>query len=143
MKRLVLVIAKTVKWFIVAAIRVVILGFLAVTTSNFILYGRLREGGRAVYDPYTLFLQAEGIRPTANNSHSQDKEKSGILWLFGGSTMRGATPYDDKTIPSFLATFLNYLLVVPQSWSALVKRHYVDQLQKCTVEDPQCLASVP
>ncbi len=84
-----------------------ILSFLAITASNFILDGHLREGGPAIYDPYTLFLQAGGVRPTANNSRSQDKGKNRILWLFGGSTMRGATPSDDKTIPSFLAGFLN------------------------------------
>lgn len=107
MKRLFRVFAKIVKWLIVAAICLEILSFLAITASNFILYGRLREGGRAVYDPYTLFLQEGGVRPTANNSNCQDKAKNRVLWLFGGSTMRGATPSDAKTIPSFLADFLN------------------------------------
>ena len=107
LKRLFCVFAKIVKWLIVAALCLEILSFLAITASNFILYTRLREGGPAVYDPYTLFLQQGGVRPTANNSHSKDKGKNRILWLFGGSTMRGATSSDNKTIPSFLAGFLN------------------------------------
>jgi lysophospholipase L1-like esterase len=107
LRRLFRFFAKIVKWLIVAALCLEILSFLAITASNFILYGRLREGGRAVYDPYTLFLQEEGVRLTANNSHSQDSKKNRTLWLFGGSTIRGATPSDNKTIPSFLAGFLN------------------------------------
>jgi lysophospholipase L1-like esterase len=107
LRQLFRVFAKIVKWLIIGVICLEILSFLAVTASNYILYGRLREGGRAVYDPYTLFLQEGGIRPTANNSHSQDKEKNRVLWLFGGSTMRGATSSDNKTIPSFLAGLLN------------------------------------
>ncbi len=74
LRRLFRVFAKIVKWLIVAAICLEILSFLAITASNFILYGRLREGGRAIYDPYTLFLQEGGVRPTANNSHSQDEK---------------------------------------------------------------------
>jgi hypothetical protein len=107
LKRLFRVVAKIVKWLIVAALCLEILSFLAITASNFILYVRVREGGPAVYDPYTLFLQQGGVRPTANNSHSQDKGKNRILWLFGGSTIRGDTPSDNKTIPSLLAGFLN------------------------------------
>ncbi|MGB6064466.1 MAG: SGNH/GDSL hydrolase family protein [Desulfomonilaceae bacterium] len=107
MKQLFRFIGKVVKCLIVAVICVEVLSFLAITASNYILYGRAREGGRAVYDPYTLFLQKEGVRPTANNSRSKDKGKNKVLWLLGGSTMRGATPRDDTTIPSFLSGFLN------------------------------------
>lgn len=63
----------------------------------------VRDGERVNYDPYALFL--EGVRPTFNNP---DPGKEALtVWLFGGSTMRGATDYDDRTIPSFLARIWN------------------------------------
>jgi lysophospholipase L1-like esterase len=143
LKRLFRSVAKIVKWLIVAVLCLEILSFLAITASNFILYGRLREGGRAVYDPYTMFLQEEGVRPTANNSHSQDRKKNRILWLFGGSTMRGATPSDNKTIPSFLSGFLNsnqqdlHFTVVNfgvDSFNSLLETKY---LQKLLIESSE------
>jgi hypothetical protein len=143
LRRLFRAVAKIVKWLIVAALCLEILSFLAITASNFILYGRLREGGRAIYDPYTLFLQEEGVRPTANNSHSQDEGKNRILWLFGGSTMRGATPSDNKTIPSFLAGLLNsnqqdlHFTVVNfgvDSFNSLLETKY---LQKLLIESSE------
>jgi lysophospholipase L1-like esterase len=95
------------KVLIGAAICIEVLSFVAITVSNFILYGHAREGSRAVYDPYTLFLQSTGPRPTAHNSVSPDPEKNKTLWMFGGSTTRGDTPYDDRTIASYLAQYLN------------------------------------
>lgn len=139
------VFAKLVKWLIVAVICVEILSFLAITASNYILYGRLREGGRAVYDPYTLFLQEEGVRPTANNSRSQDRKENRILWLFGGSTMRGATSSDNKTIPSFLAGLLNsnqqdlHFTVVNfgvDSFNSLLETKYLQKLLIESFETP-------
>jgi lysophospholipase L1-like esterase len=143
LKRLFHVFAKIIKWIVIAVICVEILSFLAITASNFILYGHLREGGRAVYDPYTLFLQEGGVRPTANNSHSEDKGKNRVLWLFGGSTMRGATPSDNKTIPSFLAGLLNagqqdsHFTVVNfgvDSFNSLLETKY---LQKMLIENSE------
>jgi len=95
------------KWVVAAVICLEILSFVAISVSNFILYGHAREGSRAVYDPYTLFLQEGGPRETAHNSVSPNSDANRLLWLFGGSTMRGATRHDDKTIASFLAEFLN------------------------------------
>ena len=45
LRRLFRSVAKIVKWLIVAALCLEILSFLAITTSNYILYARLREGG--------------------------------------------------------------------------------------------------
>lgn len=96
-----------VKWIVIAVICLEILSFLALTITNFIFYGHAREGSRAVYDPYTLFLQSAGVRPTAFGSLSKDAKKNRLVWMFGGSTMRGATEFDDRTIPSFVAHYLN------------------------------------
>ncbi len=84
-----------------------ILSFLAITISNYILYGHAREGSRAVYDGYTLFLQTSGVRPTTNNEKFPDPKRNKIIWFFGGSTMRGSTEDDGKTIPSLVARYLN------------------------------------
>jgi len=96
-----------VKWTIIVLACVEVMSFLVITISNFVVYGHAREGSRAVYDPYTLFLQSPGVRPTANNSVTADAKNSRTVWMFGGSTMRGSTDHDDRTIPSFLAEYLN------------------------------------
>jgi hypothetical protein len=84
-----------------------VLSFLAVTITNYAFYGHAREGSRAVYDSYTLFLQEHGLRPTAYNAQSDASDKNRCIWMFGGSTMRGATDFSDRTIPSCLAMLLN------------------------------------
>ncbi len=95
------------KWLLISVVALEVLSFLAITGSNYILYGHAREGSRAVYDAYTLFLQPHGLRPTAYNSMSDDPEKNRRVWAFGGSTMRGATPLSDRTIPSCISMLLN------------------------------------
>jgi len=107
LKQLLRRIAILVKWIVVGVLCVELLSFLVVTATNFILYGHAREGSRAVYDPYTLFLQSSGVRPTANNSVSKAGKENRSVWMFGGSTMRGATDFDERTIPSFLSEYLN------------------------------------
>jgi len=100
-------LARLVKWAIFAVILIEILSFLAISISNIIVYGHMREGSRAVYDPYTLFLQSAGVRATSYNEESPDAGKNRVIWIFGGSTMRGSTDHDDRTIASFLAQKLN------------------------------------
>ena len=93
-----------VKWLIAGIIMVEIASFLAISLSNYWIYGQLRDGEPVNYDPYALFL--EGVRPTHNNPAAPGK--NGLtFWLFGGSAMRGATDYDDRTVPSFLAQIWN------------------------------------
>lgn len=91
------------KWLVAGIIMLEIASFLAISLSNYWIYGQLRDGEQVNYDPFALFL--EGVRPTFNNP-SPGKEAL-TVWLFGGSTMRGATDYDDRTIPSFLAGIWN------------------------------------
>ncbi|MCL4501246.1 MAG: SGNH/GDSL hydrolase family protein [Deltaproteobacteria bacterium] len=91
------------KWLIIGLVMVEAASFLAISLSNYWVYGQLRDGDLVHYDPYALFL--EGVRPTRNNP---PPEKSALtVWMFGGSTMRGACDRDDRTIPSFLAKIWN------------------------------------
>jgi hypothetical protein len=106
-KRLLRSAVALIKWAIILVLGIELLSFVIVSASNFVVYGQLREGSRAVYDPYTLFLQTPAIRPTANNALSADAGKNRTIWMFGGSTMRGATDDDAATIPSFVAQQLN------------------------------------
>ena len=64
-----------------------IASFLAISISNYWIYGQLRDGEPVHYDPYALFL--EGVRPTYNNPAPGKSCRP--VWLFGGSTMRGAS----------------------------------------------------
>lgn len=130
------------KWLVIFVVSLEILSFLAITVSNYILYGHAREGSRAVYDAYTLFLQSPGVRPTTYNKFSDDRIRNKIVWLFGGSTMRGATKHDDRTIASFLAKQLNdthkqfSFTVVnfgTNSFNSLLESKY---LQKQLIENP-------
>lgn len=95
------------KWLLIGALGLELCSFLIIATTNYIIYGHVREGSRAHYDPYTLFLQAPEIRPTAHNAVSPTPDKNRTIWMFGGSTMRGATRHDDRTIPSFVSAYLN------------------------------------
>jgi lysophospholipase L1-like esterase len=77
--------------------------FLAICLSNYWIYGQVRDGELVHYDPYALFL--EGVRPTFHNPPAGKEVLT--FWFFGGSSMRGATNHDDRTIPSFLAQIWN------------------------------------
>ncbi len=95
-----------VKWLIILVLGVELLAFVIVSVSNYVIYGHIREGSRAVYDPYTLFRTAAGQRETVNIC-PQPGKRTRTVWMFGGSTMRGSTPDDAATIPSVLAREIN------------------------------------
>ena len=129
------------KWLLLVAVMVEILSFAVVTISNFILYGHAREGSRVRYDPYALFLNQEGPRPTPHPFPPSSEMKTKVLWFFGGSTMRGATDEDDKTIPGIMAGILNrnggttYYLCSnfgENSFNSLLEAKY---LQKLLIEE--------
>lgn len=107
MKKSLRLIFSSGKWLLLALVAVEVLSFLIVTLGNFFVYGSVWEGSRVNYDAYTLF-QADP-RPTANNPPvAPGPQNHRVIWMFGGSTMRGGTTEDDaKTIPSFLAAILN------------------------------------
>jgi len=142
MKRGVHWLAVVFKCLIATVIFVEVFSFLVVITSNYWIYGQLRDGERVHYDPYILF-QTDGYpRPTHHNPPMPEPGKTKILWLFGGSTMAGATDYDDRTIPSFLAASLNeekplvpaYLTNYGEpSFNSLMETKY---LEKVLIENP-------
>jgi len=107
MKKVFGIMVTLLKWVIISAAVLEVFSFLIVMTSNYWIYGQLRDGDRVRYDPYILFQTVGYPRPTANNPGSGDRGKCKTLWLFGGSTMSGCTDDDTKTIPSFLAEILN------------------------------------
>lgn len=95
------------KWVVLGLIGLEVMSFIVISVTNVVLWGHAREGSRAVYDPYTLFLQAHGIRDTAYGATSPDGKKDVLIWCFGGSTMRGHTLDDARTIPSQMVKHLN------------------------------------
>lgn len=127
------------KWLIAGIILVEIASFLAICVSNYWIYGQIRDGERVNYDPYALFL--EGVRPTLNNPAAPGPG-AWTFWLFGGSTMRGATDFDDRTIPSFLAGTWNreepnrpatMVNLGQDGFNSLMETKY---LQKLLIENP-------
>ncbi len=107
MKELFRGIITGLKWLVAAAVLVEIFSFLVIMASNYWIYGQLRDGDPVRYDPYALFIREGGPRPTVHNPGAGPGQNCKTFWLFGGSTMAGATDYDDKTLPSFLAEELN------------------------------------
>jgi lysophospholipase L1-like esterase len=142
LRRLLLWLRIVILWIISVALCVEFFCFLVVSATNFLLYGQLREGSRAIYDPYTIFLQEVPVRPTANNSVSANAAKNRTIWMLGGSTTRGDTDFDDRTIPSHLAKYLNlddsdlHFTVTnygTDSFNSLLETKY---LEKLLIENP-------
>ncbi len=142
MKRLLKMASAILKTVLICLVLMEIVSFLVVSISNYIIYGKVREGSRVFYDPYALFLNEEGQRPTAYNA-SRPGGDGIAIWMFGGSTMRGATDFDERTIPSFLARGLNEKEGDPRftvlnfgenSFNSLMETKY---FQKVMIEKPE------
>ena len=128
------------KWTVIVLALVELFSFTVILASNYILYGEAREGSRAFYDPYTIFLQSPKIRPTIGSRQSGQVSDNFVIWVFGGSTVRGDTDHDELTIPSHLAktlnarnTPINYSVVNfgVNSFNSLLETKY---LQKALIE---------
>jgi lysophospholipase L1-like esterase len=133
----------SVKWLLLIAVAVEVFCFLLITASNYWIYGKLWEGSRMVYDPYALFLDKKGPRPTANNPANPGGPGQWTVWMFGGSTMRSSTETDDTTIPSYVADLLNrpgrpqpctVMNYGESSFNSLIEAKY---LQKLIIESPK------
>lgn len=107
MKRALRLISRILLWIVIAAVCVEAACFGAITLLNAIIYDNLREGPRAVYDPYALFLQHGGIWPTMGIAQAENPDDDRIVWFFGGSTMRAGNSPFHTSIPSYVATELN------------------------------------
>ena len=142
MKKLLRFLLTWLKWLVLTAAAVEVLCFLFVTASNYLIYGHAFEGSRVSYDPYALFLNDEGPRPTAHNPATPAGPNHHTIWMFGGSTMRSDRGSADATIPSYLAASLNRpgrpfsCTVVnfgENSFNSLMETKY---LQKLLIESP-------
>lgn len=142
MKRFFHLVVTGLKWLILILFAVELFSFLIVTGSNYLIYGQVLDCDPVRYDPYTLFVSEGSPRFTANNPPASARQKYRLIWLFGGSTMKGATDDDRKTIPSFLARDLNqvepllpsYLINFGEpSFNSLMETKY---LEKAMIEQP-------
>jgi hypothetical protein len=142
MKRIFRGLITGLKWVVLGLVMIELCSFLVITVSNYWIYGQVRDGDPVRYDPYALFVSEKGPRPTTHNPPAPDRRKYRLIWLFGGSTMNGATLDDDKTIPSFLARDLNqqepvlpaYLVNFGEpSFNSLMEAKY---LEKALIEQP-------
>ena len=98
---------RVIKWLILIVVSVELLSFITITLSNYFIGGKFRDmSSVVVYDPYTIFLKAGGPRRTTGCREPSDNS-SPVIWIFGGSTMRGDTDDDGKTIPSLVAARLS------------------------------------
>lgn len=131
------------KWLVLTALAIEVFCFLVVTAGNYLIYGHYWEGSRVHYDPYALFLNEEGVRPTAHEPANPNASGTRTIWLFGGSTMRSDCGSVDSTIPSYLAALLNRpgslhpCTVVnygENSFNSLIEAKY---LQKRLIESPR------
>jgi lysophospholipase L1-like esterase len=143
MKRILRFGLTALKWLVLAAVAVEVFCFLIVTASNYLLYGHAFEGSRVHYDPYALFLNDDGPRPTVHNAANRDAPGHLTIWMFGGSTMRSDSGNADTTIPSYLAALLNQpgsprpctvLNYGENSFNSLIETKY---LQKLLIEAPK------
>ncbi|MBN2139802.1 MAG: SGNH/GDSL hydrolase family protein [Desulfovibrionaceae bacterium] len=98
---------KIAAWCLAGALCLELVSFLAISASNYLIFGKVREGGRVVYDPYALFLNQEGVRPTLNNRRCPDQARNRTVWMFGGSTCRSDTEDQAMTLPSLVSGLLN------------------------------------
>jgi hypothetical protein len=119
-----------------------LLCFLIITLSLYFVYGQIREGEPVRYDPYAIYINLHGERPTANNA-PPEKGKAAVIWMFGGSTTRGISLDDRETLPSFVSQQLNQAAPVfparvvnfgVDGFNALMEVKY---LQKMLIESPK------
>ncbi|WP_300160511.1 SGNH/GDSL hydrolase family protein [Solidesulfovibrio sp.] len=108
MKRFFATTLRILKWAVIGVVCLEALSFAVITTTNWIIYGNLREGPKAVYDAYSLFLMENGVWPTAHATYVDNHpELSKVIWFFGGSTMRASSAPYPLSIPSLVAKDLN------------------------------------
>jgi len=98
---------KGIKVLLIGLLLLEFASFIIITGSIYFIYGQLREGEPVRYDPYALYINLQGERPTANNPTDAKPGQHLTIWMFGGSTTRGISEDDSQTLPSFLAKALN------------------------------------
>lgn len=131
------------RWALFSLVILEIGSFLFIKTTNLLTFGHFWKGSPVHYDPYALFLNVKGVRPTANSATAKPGEKLKHIWMLGGSTTRGDTVPDHQTLPSYLALTLNgpgtrwRVAVVnygENTFNSLMEAKY---LQKLLIETPR------
>jgi len=99
---------KYFKYFLLVVLAVEAFSFAAMMLHNYMLYGHVFSHVPVRYDAHTLFLMTDDNPPSRFNSVSADPHVNRTVWIFGGSTVRCNAHWDEnKTLPAFLAKFLN------------------------------------
>ena len=115
---------------------------LIVTASNYLIYGHAFEGSRVLYDPYALFLNEEGPRPTVHNPTAPPARTIAPSGCSAAPPCGATAGSAEATIPSYLAASLNRpgrplsCTVVnygENSFNSLMETKY---LQKLLIESP-------
>lgn len=81
MRKVLNTLISLLKLIIISLLMLELTCFLVISVSNYMIYGEIREGGRVYYDPPTLFLDAEGVRPTANHPNPTDPKPLTTIWV--------------------------------------------------------------
>lgn len=109
---------------------------VVVTVMNYAIYGQAREGSRIVYDSFTLYTSAGGLRETAPAPHARPGPER-VIWFLGGSTMRGESTDTAHTLPSIISRELNKetpCVCVNLGINSFNSLQEVQQLQKAQLE---------
>ena len=128
-----------IKWTVLLLFGLELFSFVAIGISNYVAYGKFREGSVVQYDAHSLFTDMKGVRPTVHCGRAVPN-RFFLIWMFGGSTMRGQTRDDSRTIPSQLACMLNqgnsyYYEIInygENSYNSLLE---VQHLQRLLIEE--------
>ncbi|MDR3640385.1 MAG: SGNH/GDSL hydrolase family protein [Humidesulfovibrio sp.] len=130
------VIWRVLRLLALAVIMLEISCCVVITVMNYAIYGQSREGSRIVYDSYTLYTSAEGLRETTPAPATKPGAKR-VIWFLGGSTMRGDSTDAAHTLPSIICRELSKdipcvcLNLGVNSFNTLQE---VQQLQKAQLE---------
>lgn len=136
------IIRTGLKILVLVLVTIEIASFIIITGSNYYIYGQFWETEPVRYDPYAIYVNLHGERPTANNPPADNPGHYLNLWMFGGSTTRGVSKDDSLTLPSFLAKAMNQEApVLParvvnfgvDGFNSLLETKY---LQKMLIESP-------
>ena len=79
-------------WTFALLLSVELLAFAGISISNYLIYGHFKEGSRVKYDPYALFLNVKGGRPTRNNPPDGTAGRSGCSAARPCAERRMTTP---------------------------------------------------
>lgn len=109
---------------------------VVITVMNYAIYGQSREGSRIVYDSFTLYTSAGGLRETTPAPHAKPGPER-VIWFLGGSTMRGESTDAPHTLPSIISRELNKempCVCINLGINSFNSLQEVQQLQKAQLE---------